>query len=320
MRLLYASVTPTEAQLAEAGHDSLYHQWLGKRLPLTRIGYFSDVGEVLPISPDFEGFIGYEAFLVPNDRTSTLNMRIAVHISYDYVPGPRETPLELTNERSVTVAQSLLPGTMPSDRLPLARKAPGESTEQVFANASPPSATPSGESKSPDPTGQAAKRAKRMRQKEARDPAEKREIEVNKHNREYSFFLRVAHAATMVCPVEYYNAFEGMWDPPLPGSPFDATRICSMSGAVVILPGDGSKSQGMKTSNQIQSRMQIAEHQQRETNTSIFNLAATMTHEELPDAPAAAGQSMVIGALCTATAQKLRAKVGILRQNPFASS
>ena len=96
---------------------------MGKRLPLTRIGYFSDVGEVLLISPAFDGFMGSEAFLVPNDRTSTLNMRIAVHISYDYVPGPRETPLELTNERSVTVAQNLLHGTMPSDRLPLARKA-----------------------------------------------------------------------------------------------------------------------------------------------------------------------------------------------------
>ena len=140
MRIVYASVPPTEAQLAEAGHNSLYHQWLRKRLPLTRIEYFSDVGEVLPISPAFDGFMGSEAFLVPNDRTSTLNMRIAVDISYDYVPGQRETPLELTNERSVTVAQALLRGTMPSDRFPpLARKAPGESTEQVFANASPPS-------------------------------------------------------------------------------------------------------------------------------------------------------------------------------------
>ena len=174
MRLLYASVTPSEAQLARTGRKSLYHQWLRKRLPRTRIGYFSDTGEVQRISPAFERFMGSEAFPVPKDRTSTLIMRIAVDISYDYVPGQRETPLELTNERSVTVAQALLRGTMPSDRFPLARKAPGESTEQVFANASPPSATPIGQSNSPDSTGQARKRAKRMRQNEARDPAEQK--------------------------------------------------------------------------------------------------------------------------------------------------
>ena len=40
MRLLYASVTPSETQLARTGRSSLYHQWLRKRPPLTRIGYF----------------------------------------------------------------------------------------------------------------------------------------------------------------------------------------------------------------------------------------------------------------------------------------
>ena len=99
MRLLYASVTPSETQLARTGRSSLYHQWLRKRPPLTRIGYFSDVREVLLISPAFAGLMRSEAFLFPNDRTSTLNMRIAVDISYDYVPQPRETPLGLTNER-----------------------------------------------------------------------------------------------------------------------------------------------------------------------------------------------------------------------------
>ena len=62
--------------------------------------------------------------------------------------------------------------------------------------------------------------------------------------------------------------------------------------------------------------MQIAEHQQHETNTSIFNLSATMTHEDLPDAPTVEQQSMIIGALCTATDQKLRAKVAMFMQNP----
>ena len=78
MRIVYASVPPTEAQLAEAGHNSLYHQWSGKRLPLTRIGYFSDVQEVRQISPAFRRFMGPEAFMIPDGRTSMLNMRIAV--------------------------------------------------------------------------------------------------------------------------------------------------------------------------------------------------------------------------------------------------
>ena len=155
-----------------------------------------------------------------------------------------------------------------------------------------------------------------MRQKETRDPAEKLEIEVNKHNRDYSFFLRVAHSAIMVCPVEYYSAFEGLWDPPLPGRPFDETRICSMSGAAVIDPGDGSKSQEEKTSMEERGkRARIAQLQRRQTNTSIRNLAATMTHEELPYDPAAAEQSMLTRALYTATAQQLRAKVGMGMQS-----
>ena len=62
-------------------------------------------------------------------------------------------------------------------------------------------------------------------------------------------------------------------------------------------------------------RARISQLQRQETNRSIRNLAATMTHEELPYDPAAAEQSMLTRALTTATAQQLRGKVGILRQS-----
>ena len=62
-------------------------------------------------------------------------------------------------------------------------------------------------------------------------------------------------------------------------------------------------------------RAEISQLQRQETNRSIRNLAATMTHEELPYDPAAAEQSMLTRALLTATAQQLRGKVGILRQS-----
>ena len=62
-------------------------------------------------------------------------------------------------------------------------------------------------------------------------------------------------------------------------------------------------------------RARIAQLQRRQTNTSIRNLAATMTHEELPYDPAAAEQSMLTRALYTATAQQLRAQVGMGMQS-----
>ena len=62
-------------------------------------------------------------------------------------------------------------------------------------------------------------------------------------------------------------------------------------------------------------RARIVQLQQRETNTSIRNLAATMTHEELPYDPAAGEHSMIARAVHTATAQQLRGKVGIWKQS-----
>ena len=71
-------------------------------------------------------------------------------------------------------------------------------------------------------TGQelADKRAKRQRQKEERSPEKQAEIYKNKMMREYSFYLRVAYATTMKCPIEYYSAPDKMWPPPEPGSPY----------------------------------------------------------------------------------------------------
>ena len=67
-------------------------------------------------------------------------------------------------------------------------------------------------------TGQelADKQAKRQRQKETRTPEQQAEIFKNKMAREYSFYLRVAFATTMKCPVEYYSAPDTVWTPPEP--------------------------------------------------------------------------------------------------------
>ena len=67
-------------------------------------------------------------------------------------------------------------------------------------------------------------------QRETRGDARKTELDTHKLSREYSFYLRLAFASTMECPVEYYSAPAEMWDPPEHGSPFNAEQIRAILG------------------------------------------------------------------------------------------
>ena len=56
--------------------------------------------------------------------------------------------------------------------------------------------------------------AKRQRQRESRTQEKQANIDSNNMQREYSFYLRVAFASIVRCPVEYYSTPGKMWVPP----------------------------------------------------------------------------------------------------------
>ena len=48
--------------------------------------------------------------------------------------------------------------------------------------------------------------------------------------REYSFYMRIAFATTMKCPIDYYSAPDEMWTPPEPGHPYTVDDLTTMIG------------------------------------------------------------------------------------------
>ena len=72
------------------------------------------------------------------------------------------------------------------------------------------------------------KRAKKQRQQAERSPEEQYEIYKSKTMREYSFYLRIAFATIMKCPIDYYSAPDEMWTLPEPGNPYSVDDVIKM--------------------------------------------------------------------------------------------
>ena len=70
-----------------------------------------------------------------NDPDKVTNHHIAIEIPFNFLvnTGERDEPIELQEERDLTIAESIRAGTKTHDTLPLARRTPGEQTEAWFA-------------------------------------------------------------------------------------------------------------------------------------------------------------------------------------------
>ena len=69
------------------------------------------------------------------DPDKVTNHRIAIEIPFSFLvkTGERGEPIELQEERDLTIAESIRAGAKTHDALPLARRKPGEQTEAWFA-------------------------------------------------------------------------------------------------------------------------------------------------------------------------------------------
>ena len=97
--------------------------------------------------------------------------------------------------------------------------------------------------------------------------------------REYSFYLRVAHASTMVCPVEHYSESETMWVLPEPGTPFNVEQIrATLVEDVPAPPEAGSKPK--PSSADVRVEMPIPFNEQQELSMFQSNLRRDSAHQQ----------------------------------------
>jgi hypothetical protein len=311
MRLLMGNVSPGESHLAAARKDGLFQQWARKRRSFTRIGSYRDIDEAADISPSLKAVIEPhgDMFITPEGGAAQLAMYIQVEVPYDYVV-VNHTPYELEDERARSVAEAMLSGTRTSaeDKLPLARAAPGKEVSATYAGpasteAGPTPAQPRTASGSQLAEADNAKAAKRRRQKETRDPNKQQDIEKNKAQREYSFYLRAAHASTLVSPVEYYSTYEGMWTPPVSGAPLTERQIEEMRG---IIHSNADEKMEIPSNRQAKSRQEIVGRQRQETEGSIRAVSGVHKVGYNPEED----QPMYKVAMYTAAVESFRSAVG----------
>ena len=146
-------------------------------------------------------------------------------------------------DRSVSVTAAVRGRHLTADERPLARKKAGEQTETTYVGGgihSDEATSLGGGCQSAktyrkddvcDPVKfekWTAKQAKGRRQRESRSAEGQANIDTNKFQREYSFYLRVAAASTVLCPVEYYSAPGKMWTPPELGKPYTLEEVCGL--------------------------------------------------------------------------------------------
>ena len=110
--------------------------------------------------------------------------------------------------------------------------------------------------------------------------------------REYSFYLRVAYATTMKCPIEYYSAPDEIWTPPEPGSPYSSEDIVKMivKGTGLWFPYADATAPGREEippadPESVERRQTIAAVQEAKTMESLQKVGVALSNPQEVEIP-----------------------------------
>ena len=144
--------------------------------------------------------------------------QIVHKVSNDYMTANATLDVVLVEK----VFQLFLESIKHADQNPLLRIAPEGGEQREFASDLQGKGA-AGQYPKPSATEeeQRKKAEKRRRQKQAKTSDQLEETFVKRQQRTYNAHLRIAYAAYVKVPSDYYYPWKGMWDPPPPGEHFD---------------------------------------------------------------------------------------------------
>ena len=116
--------------------------------------------------------------------------------------------------------------------------------------------------------------------------------------REYSFYLRIAFATTMKCPIDYYSAPDDMWTPPEPGSPYSSEGIVKMivKGTGLEFPYPDATAPGREEippaqPESVEQRQTIGAIQEAQTMESLQQVGVGLPNPQDVEIPSGESQS-----------------------------